>query len=461
MSTSKPTDTAGRHFLRTTGRVAAASVLAGIAVPRVHAAEDNTIRLALIGCGGRGTGAVADALGADRGPVKLVAMADIFEDRLRTSYANLRQQMTDGLDVSDDRKFIGFEGYRKAMDCLRPGDVAIFATPLAFRWVHFGYAIEKNLHVFMEKPLTADGPTSRRMLQLGQAAQAKHLKVGVGLMARHSRHLRQLRAKIQDGAVGDIIAMRAYRMAGDSGFTAKWPGSPSELLWQLQHFHSFLWASGGVFNDAYIHLIDQLCWMKNDWPIKAQGLGARHYRLSPQGTPCVAQNFDTYAVEYTFADGAKLFFDGRGIAGCAQLYSSYVHGSKGIAIASRRGDSGGPSSIHQHQNPDGASQIWESVIPVAQKRPKLNEWQDLLEAIRQDTPYDEVEYGVKASLVCSMGRKACHTGVEIGFDELLNSEDEYAPGVDRLTMDSPAFLAAGPDRTYPVPQPGLVTTREY
>ena len=461
MSTEKPTGTTRRQFLSTTGSLAAASVLAGVAVPRVHASEDNTIRLALIGCGGRGTGAVSDAIAAKRGPVKLVAMADLVEDRLRTSYENLQKKVTEGLDVSEDRKFFGFDAYQKAMDCLKPGDIAIFTTPMAFRWVHFGYAIDKNLNVFMEKPLTADGPTSRRMLALGEAAAKKNLKVGVGLMARHSRHLQQLCAKLHDGALGDIITMRAYRMAGDSGFTEKWPGSPSELLWQIREFHSFLWGSGGVFTDANIHLIDHVCWMKNDWPVKAQGLGGRHYHLSPQGNPYVDQNFDTYAVEYTFADGSKFFFDGRTMPGCAQFYSSYVHGPKGMAIVSRNGDGGGPCSIHKDQNPTRASQIWESVIPTEKDEKKINEWQDLLDAIRQDKPYSEVDYGVKASVVCSMGRKACHTGVEITFDDVLNSEDEYAPGVDKLTMDSPAFLTADANGKYPVPQPGLVTNREY
>ena len=467
MSTSKPTGTTRRQFLGTTGSLAAASVLAGIAVPRVHAAEDNTIRLALIGCGGRGTGAVSDAIWCKGGPVKLVAMADVFEDRLKTSYANLQKKWADNLDVPEDRKFVGFDGYQKAMDCLRPGDVAIFATPLAFRWVHFGYAIDKNLNVFMEKPLTTDGPTSRRMLALGEAASKKNLKVGVGLNSRHSRHLQQLHDKIQDGAVGDIITMRAYRMSVPAAtcFSEKQGSLPedpkSELLWQIQRFHSFLWASGGVFNDAYIHVIDHLCWMKNDWPIKAQGLGARHYRTSPQGNPCIDQNFDNYAVEYTFADGAKLFFDGRSIAGCAQIYSSYVHGSKGVAIASRSGDCGGPSSIHKDQNPQRASQIWESVVPEGQNSSKGNEWKDLLAAIQQDQPYNEVEFGVKASLTASLGRKACHTGVEITFEDMLNSEDEYAPGVDKLTLDSPAFLKADAEGKYPVPQPGLVTNREY
>ena len=328
-----------REFLKNTGRIAAASTLAGVAVPRVHAAEDNTIQVALIGCGGRGTGAAANALSVKQGPIKLVAMADVFEDRLQGSYNNLKKQFADQVDVPQDRQFVGFDAYQKAMDCLKPGDIAIFATPLAFRWVHFGYAIEKGLNVFMEKPLTADGPTSRRMLKLAEEAVAKNLKVGVGLMSRHSRALQQLHQRIQDGEIGDIVTMRAYRMTGPVGsaFSQKWPGNPSELLWQIQHFHSFIWASGGCFNDFYIHVIDHCCWMKNAWPVKAQALGGRHYRRA-RWQPCVDQNFDSYSVEYTFADGTKLITDGRCMAGCEQhlLQLRARHQGHGDRLQGRR-----------------------------------------------------------------------------------------------------------------------------
>ncbi len=452
-----------REFLGNTGRIAAATTLAGLAVPSVHAAEDNTIQVALIGCGGRGTGAVGNALAVKQGPTKVVAMADIFENRLQSSLNNLKGKYGDQVDVPKDRQFIGFDGYQKAMDCLKPGDVAIFTTPLAFRWVHFGYAIEKGLNVFMEKPLTADGPTSRRMLELGEQATAKNLKVGVGLMSRHSRALQELQQRIQDGEIGDIVTMRGYRMTGPVGsaFSERWPGQPSELLWQLQRFHSFIWASGGCFNDFYIHIIDHCCWMKDAWPVKAQALGGRHYRNSPRGNPCVDQNFDSYSVEYTFEDGAKLIMDGRCINGCQPIYSSYVHGTKGSAVASKAGDCGRPSSIYSGQKPDRSNMLWESNVAADQKNPYDNEWNDLVDAIRNDQPFNEVEHGVYASLVGSLGRRAAHSGKEITLEAILNSDEEYAPGVDKWTMDSPAPLQADADGKYPIPQPGLLGNREY
>src|SRR5256885_411420 len=196
--------TSRREFLKNTGRFAAASALAGVAIPHVHAAGNSTVQIALVGCGGRGGGAAENALSTKNGPVSLVAMADVFEKRLTTSYGDLKEKFSELVDVSPEKKFIGFDGYKKAMDSLKPGDVVILTTPPAFRWVHFTYAIEKGLNVFMEKPLTVDGPTSRRMLKLAEDATAKNLKVGVGLMSRHYKPLQELHERIRNGEIGDV-----------------------------------------------------------------------------------------------------------------------------------------------------------------------------------------------------------------------------------------------------------------
>ncbi len=449
-----------RTFLSATGAAAAVTTLGGMAVPLVHAQGSEVIQLALVGCGGRGTGATANALGVKFGPTKLVAMADVFKDRLTGCHNALKRRTPPAqFDVPEDRQFIGFDGYKQAMDALKPGDIVICTTPPAFRWVHFTYAIKKGLNVFMEKPLTADGPTSRRMLELGKEASAKGLKVGVGLMSRHQRALQEAQKRIADGEIGDIVTMRGYRMAGGnlaSFRSEKWPGTPSELLWQISRFHSFLWASGGAFNDYYIHIVDPLCWMKGSWPVKAQAVGGRHYRGN-----YVDQNFDSYSVEYTFADGAKLHFDGRCMDGAEQIYSSHAHGTKGMAVLSASGDCGLPSSIYTSQNADPAKRTWESKVPNDQRDPYQNEWNDLVDAIRNNKPYNETEYGVYASLVGSLGRMAAHTGKEITLDQILKSTHEFAPDIDKWTMDSPAPVQAGPDGRYPVPQPGIVIDREY
>lgn len=447
-----------RNFLRTTGGVAAATALAGTAVPRVHAAENNTIQVALIGCGGRGTGAAKNALSVQNGPIKLVAAADVFPGRLEASLKALKGLKGDQVDVPEERQFIGFDAYKKAMDCLNPGDVAIFASPPAFRWVHFGHAIEKGLNVFMEKPVTVDGPTTRKMFDLGKKSVEKNLKVGVGLMCRHAGDHLALRDRIRQGDLGEIIMMRAYRMHGPVGFFASKPKPDgiSELLYQVQRFHSFIWASGGCFNDFYIHNVDECCMMKDTWPIQAQALGGRHYRGDS-----VDQNFDTYSVEYTFADGTKLFMDGRTIADCYADHSSWVHGTKGSAMISIAGHSYNKSCIFKNQNaaPENKEFAWKYSGPSIVHYQK--EWDDLVDAIRQDKPYNEVESGSQASLVSSMGRMAAHTGRIVTYDEILNRGPELAPDVDKLTMDSSAPLLADANGKYPVPQPGIVVDREY
>jgi predicted dehydrogenase len=466
--------TSRRQFLKNTGRFAAVSSVAGATLsqaattkkdesrPPGPAAHTDMIQVALVGCGGRGTGAANNALQTTLGPVKLVAMADVFESRLNSSFDNITKQIAEKVDVPQDRKFIGFDGYKKAMDCLKKGDIVILTTPPAFRWVHFTYAIEKGLNVFMEKPVTVDGPTSKRMLALGEQAATKNLKVGVGLMSRHSRALEELHDRIQHGEIGDIVLMRGYRMQGPLGsaFSTKWPGTPNELLWQIQRFHSFMWASGGCFSDFYIHHIDHLCWMKNAWPVKAQALGGRHYKSGPDGE-YVDQNFDSYSVEYTFADGSKMLLDGRCVAGAHPIYSSYAHGSKGMAIVSKNSDCGFPSSTYKGQNIERANMLWISKERPGEQDPYQNEWNDLMDAIRNDRPYSEVQRGVQASLVTSMGRMAAHTAQEITYDDMLDCEHEFAPNLDTLTMDSPAPLVASADGKYPVPRPGITNKREY
>ncbi len=447
-----------RDFLKT---ATAASALGTLLIPKVHGqdAESDTLHVALIGCGGRGTGAAADALSVDNARLKLVAMADVFADRLSVSHGaltdNFREQAYK-VDVPEDRQFVGFDGYRQAIDALRPGDIAIFATPLAFRWVHFQYAIEKGVHVFMEKPLIADGPSAKRMFALAEQADAKNLKCGVGLMVRHCRGRQELHQRIQDGEIGDIICMRAYRMHGPVGtcFSKRTPKGQAETLRQVQRFHSFLWASGGLFSDFYIHQIDETSWMKNAWPIKAQALGGRHYRED-----YVDQNFDVYAVEYIYEDGSRLFFDGRTIAGCRNDMSSVVHGSKGSAIVSTSGHSPGKVRTFRGQNQTRKEVTW--AYPQPEKNPYQLEWTDLVDAIINDKPYNEVPRGVEASLVTSMGRMAAHTGQQISYDQMLNCPHEMAPNVANLTADGPAPVMPDKDGKYPVPSPGRVTETEY
>jgi predicted dehydrogenase len=451
-----------REAIKTVGQVAAATALAGMVVPAVHAAEDNTIRVALIGCGGRGTGAAGQALSTRSGPIKLVAMADIFQDRVEGNYKHLKEEFGDKVDVPPERRYVDFEGYKKAMSHLRPGDVAIFATPPAFRWAHFGHAVAKGLNVFMEKPVTVDGPSTRKLLKLAEESEKRNLKVGVGLMCRHCAARKQLLERIHQGEIGDIILMRAYRMEGPIAYfrslprnkNGSAPWDKSDLLYQIRRFHSFLWASGGCYSDFFIHNIDECCWMKGAWPVKAMASGGRQYR-----DKYIDQNFDHYSVEYTFGDGTKLLLEGRNIDGCKQRFASYAHGSKGSAIISSMSHTPAHCKIFKGQDVESKNYSWKCMS--REPNPYQLEWDELIEAIRKDKPYNEARRGAQASLVTAMGRMAAHTGQEITYDQMLNCEQELGPNVDKLSFASEAPVMPDSQGKYPVPQPGIKKDREY
>jgi predicted dehydrogenase len=443
--------------MKTSGKLAVASALAGVALPAVHAAEDNTIRVALVGCGGRGTGAANNALQTRFGPIKLVAMADVFKDRLDSSYDSLQRDHARQVEVPPKQRFIGFDAYKEAIDLLRPGDVAIFATPPAFRWVHFTYAIRKGVNVFMEKPVTVDGPSTRKMLDLAEKAKKKNIKAAVGLMCRHCAARGELYKRIKDGQIGDIVLLQAYRMHGPVGsaFVSPKPQGIPELHYQIRNFHGFLWASGGCYSDFLIHNIDESCWMKDEWPVKAQASGGRHFRFRGD---YVDQNFDSYSVEYTFKDGSKFFLEGRCMPNCHQQFASYAHGTKGSAIISTSSHSPARCRIFKGQNIETKSDLtWQ--FPQPEPDPYQLEWDHLIDAIRNDKPYNEVERGAKASLVTAMGRMAAHTGQVITLDDMLACDHEFAPDVDKLTLTSDAPIKASSDGKYPVPEPGMKKVR--
>lgn len=467
--TTKQTQTTRREFLKASGKVVIGATLASAVARPGYAAEDNTIKLAIVGCGGRGTGAVSNALSTRNGPIKLVAMADIFEDRLNRSYETLKSATAkirgsadtwisafeaSQVDVPPERRFLGFDAYLKAMDCLKAGDIVILTTPVAFRWVHFKYAIAKGLHVFMEKPISVDGPTTRKMIQLGEDAARKNLKVAVGLMCRHCTARQELYDRIKSGQIGEITTMRSYRMHGPAGFINAKPKEMNELLHQIQNYLGFFWASGGVFHDYVAHNVDECCWMKDAWPIRADGMGSRCYRGSG-----VDQNFDHYSVEYTFGDGARLFLNSRYMPGCREEFASYAHGAKGSAVISTFLHTPARCRIFKGQAAVQSEMTWAFQQP--EPNPYQLEWSHLIDAIRQDKPHNEVKRGAEAALVVAMGRRAVHTGQAVTFEEMLNDSSEFAPDVDKLTTESPAPVQLDSDGVYPSPQPGLLKDREY
>jgi predicted dehydrogenase len=446
---AKPARTASRkpsrrQFLKQSGSVMAASVVSGIALPRIYAAQDNTIRLALVGCGGRGTGAVADAFSAKGGPVKLYAMADIFEQRLQSSLSNLQKDFGDKLDVPPERRFIGFDAYKKAIDCLSPGDVVLLTTHAAFRPLHFEYAVEKGVNVFAEKSFATDVPAVRRWFKAAEASERKNLKVGVGFMWRHSQARQEAIRRIHDGAIGDVHTLRIYRVHGPVHCPSL-PENVNELAFQLQHPNSFTWVSSGFFIDWHCHNIDVACWTKGAWPVSAQGFGGRCYEQA-------GNQFDHYTVEYTFADGTKLLAFTRGMNNCWSTYSDYAHGSKGSAVLMESLGEPKPK-IYKSHNMVPENLIWEFGRP--DPNPYHAEWQLLLDAIRHDRPHNEARRAGEAEVAALMGRIATHTGQYLTREQVLKSDFQFVRDIGNMTFETPAPVHAGRDGIYPAPQPGI------
>ncbi len=433
-----------REFLSRGGKAVTGSLLAAAVLSRAYAGEANAIQIALVGCGGRGSGAAANALSSQTGPTKLVAMADVFEDRLTRSHAALSEQFGQQVDVPPERRFLGFDAYRKAIDCLRPGDVMIQATHSAFRPTHLKYAVEQGVNAFIEKSFAADPGGTQEILQLGREAKKKNLKIGCGLMCRHSAARQALIQKIRGGALGDITLIRAYRM--DPGARmGPFKGGESELLWQIRRPYFFLWTSSAWFIEMMIHQVDECCWIKDAWPVAAEGLGGRE----PGSTDC-SQNLHTYAIEYTFPDGTKALVNSRNQPNCHNEFATWVHGTRCAAQFS--GNVHAPTvHIYRDQRCAKDNITWR---PENEKMsPYQVEWDELLTAIRRDESYNEVERAAYTNLTSIMGRAAIHMGRVITWDEMLASRFKFCPNVD-FTMESSAPVQADAEGRYPVPIPG-------
>ncbi len=470
-SSSQAQKPSRREFLRWSGAAAAGSALAGVAIPAVHAAEDNTIRLALIGCGGRGSGAVVNAFEATGGPVKLVAMADIFDKRLQTSLKNLSKQYADKIDVPKDRQFLGFDAYKKAIDCLKPGDVAMLTGYAGFRPYQLEYAVQKGINVFMEKSFASDPVGARKVIEAGAAAEKKNLKIAAGLMCRHSVNRQELMRRIHDGQLGDINLIRAYRMEPCGPMSPKRPPDLSELYWQIRNRTHILWVSGGLWAEMDIHQIDEICWLKDDhYPVTAHGICGRAANRVDAG-----QGMDSFSVEYTFADGAKAYDVVRYIPKCYTEFATFVNGTKRAAQFSGTVHSG---TCHiykdQHCTPvkvsakyDRASGQYVYTQEARQgndniiwQAPKENytcwqaEWNVLLNSIRKNLPQNEAERAAYSNLTGLMGRAAMHMGRLVTWEEMLKSKFELCPGIDNMNENSTPPVLPDANGFYPAPVPG-------
>jgi myo-inositol 2-dehydrogenase / D-chiro-inositol 1-dehydrogenase len=444
MNTARSTEsnlTTRREFLKTSGTALAGAALAsGIARPG-YAAEDNTIKVALVGCGGRGTGATAQAL-STKGPTRLVAVADVFEHRAQGSLANLQKGHEQQIDVPPERQFVGLDGYKKAIDLLGKGDVVLLATPPAFRPIHLEYAVQKGVNVFMEKSFAVDAPGTRRVLKAGEEATKKNLKIAGGLMSRHYKPLEECIQQIHDGLIGDVVTCWAYRMHGPVGLGAR-PAGMKELAYQIAHYSNFTWLNGTFLEDWLIHNIDVACWAKNAWPVSVQGMGGRQVRQDAD------QLFDHYNAEYTFADGTRFIGEGRHMANCYDFWGCVVHGTKGSGIM---GEGQTKPRLFKGYKPTSENLAWSYSGPPCDHYQREHDL--LFDAIRNDKPYNETERCAKSCFTAIMGRMACESGKMITWDEAMASKIELAPGLENYTLDSnPPVLPDAAGR-YPIAMPG-------
>jgi predicted dehydrogenase len=439
-NTSAPQGPTRREFLKNSSKLMAGAALAASLPTPGYTAENNTIKIALVGCGGRGGGAVVQAL-STKGPTKLVALADVFQQRVDGTYKSVAQRFEKQVDVPPERRFVGLDAYKKAIDCLDKGDIVLLATAPAFRPIHVEYAVQKGVNVFMEKSFAVDAPGIRRILKCGEIAKQKNLKVASGLMSRHYIPLEQAVDQIHNGVIGDVITEWAYRMHAPVGLGGKAPGT-KELAYQIANYSCFTWLNGSFIVDWLIHNIDVCCWVKNAWPISVQGMGGRQVRRDND------QLFDHYAAEYTFPDGTRMFAQGRHMTKCYDFFGDIIQGTKGSAVL---GEGQSKPRIFKGWQQTSDNLIWQNPGPCDHYQ---REHDLLFAAIRNDTPYNETERSAKSCLAAIMGRMACESGKLITLDEALASNVSLAPDLENLTWDGSAPVMPDANGRYPVAIPG-------
>ncbi len=406
---SAKTQPSRRAFLKTSTAVAVGGGLVGsLSFARsAHAAGDDEIKIGLIGCGGRGSGAAGQALRTE-GKVKLVAMGDAFGDRLESSLKSLQRenQLKDRIDVPEERRFTGFDAYQQVIDS--GVDMVILATPPGFRPIHLKAAIDAGKHVFMEKPVAVDGTGVRTVLEATELAKKKGLGLGVGLQRHHQYPYIETIKRLQDGAIGDLVSMRAYWNGGGVWVRGRKP-QQTEMEYQMRNWYYFNWLCGDHIVEQHIHNLDVINWLKAAYPVRAEGMGGREVRKGPNH----GEIFDHHAVEFEYADGSRMFSFCRHIRGCWNSVSEHVQGTNGDA------DISGATirTIGQDQ--------WRYRGPKS--NPYQVEHDELFASIRAGEPINEGQYGALSTMTAILGRLATYSGRIVTFDEALNSEISLAP----------------------------------
>jgi predicted dehydrogenase len=376
-------------------------------------------------------------------------MSDLLESRMQASYDALKEQFGAKIDVPPERKFFGFDGYRKAIDILRPGDVAMCTTRSYIRPVHIEYAISKGINVFMEKPFASDPGGLHRILRAAEEADKKGVKILSGLQCRHSPARQALIEQVREGRLGDITLIRANRLGG-AGWLSHQGDQANNLMSQLLFGRIHLyWIGSGHMVDNLIHQIDECCWIKDAWPVSAIGMGGR----VPENRD-LGQNIDVYSIEYTFADGTKAFCGFRRINETRNDFATYIHGTKCAAQFSGMTHA---ATVHRFKDQRIEKQniAWTPTDDAFS--PWQYEWNAFIKSIREDRPHNEAKRAVYSDLASLMGRAACHIGQEITWAQMMDSRFQFCSYLDDLGPDSPVPVRADERGQFPLPVPGQWT----
>lgn len=397
--------------------------------------DNKKLKLALIGCGGRGSGAAVQALTADD-KVELYAMADAFRDRIDSSLNGIKEHFdgSKNIDVKEKNMFTGFDAYKKAIDLC---DVVILTTPPGFRPLHFEYAINNDKHVFMEKPLATDAPGIRKVLEVAKIAKEKKLNVVVGLQRHYQDKYITLYNKVVNGDIGKIVSGQVYWNDGGVWVKKRKP-SQSELEYQMRNWYYFTWLCGDHILEQHIHNIDVANWFIGDYPISAQGMGGREVRNGIDH----GQIFDHHFVEFTYASGAVISSQCRHQTGTASRVDEVFQGSNG-SVVTGKGEMTDLSGNIKYKYPNK----WNE-----DPNPYQVEHDKLFQSIRNNEVINDVEYGAKSTMTAIMGRMATYTGKKITWDQAINSKEMLVP--NNLTWNSTPPTLPDDNGKYLVAIPG-------
>lgn len=421
-----------RDFIKTSSTAVSATAL-GLGIERsAHAAGSDVIKVGMIGCGGRNSGAALEALTADPG-ARLVAMCDIFMDRVQGKRELLKSQKPGQVAVDDTHCFTGFDGYKHVVESC---DVVLIANAAKFHPLHAMTAIKAGKHVFVEKPHGIDPMGVKLMQQACDLAKEKKLSIVSGLHSRHHTGYTETIQRIHDGAIGDIVSIEENFLRAPYGVTERKPGL-TELQWQCSTQYHFRWLSGDDVPQSLVHNIDRASWvLDNKAPLKCHGLGGR----STMTDPVYGDVFDHHSVVYEFENGLRVYALCRTTTGCYDEDSSLVFGTKGKA------------SIK-------ACRIWGETNWQwkGECNPYQIEHDKLFAAIRSGTPINSGNYMARSTMICVMGQISCYMGKEVTWEQINNSDFYYPPKPEdcRDGMEPPTKPGTGGN--YPVPLPGKTT----